>query len=133
MKYLFLLCLPTLFIGTGCLTTSVSTGSGETYRLKRSLNTFEVDVAGKLAEIHNAVQNGLRDLEISGIAHADAFSAMTEAKFADQTDFTITLLATSPRVVQIKIRIGIKGDRARSEMLFKTIERHFPQGRFSVQ
>jgi hypothetical protein len=133
MKYLFLLCLPALLIASGCLTSSVSTGSGETYRLKRSLNTFEVDVAGKLTEIHNAVQNGLRDLEISPIAQADAFSAMTEAKFADETDFTITLQATSPKVVKMKIRVGIKGDQARSEMLFKTIERHFPRGRFSVQ
>lgn len=117
----------------GCLTTSVSTGSGETYRLKRSLNTFEVDVSGTITEIHNAVQNGLRDLEISPIAHADSFSAMTEAKFADQTDFTITLQASSPRVVKMKIRVGIKGDQGRSEMLFKAIERHFPSGRFSVQ
>jgi hypothetical protein len=131
MRLLFLLCLPLLL--AGCLTTAVSTGSGETYRLRRHLNTFEVDVGGKLLEIHNAVQNGLRDLEIAPITNVDSFSSMTEAKFADQTDFTITLQASSPKVVKMKIRVGIKGDQARSEMLFKAIERHFPGGRFSVQ
>jgi hypothetical protein len=131
MKHPLLLCLP-LLLGS-CLTSSVSTGSGDTYRLKRSFNIFEVDVAGSLSDIHQAVQSGLQDLEISPIAHADRFSAMTEAKFADQMDFTITLRASSPEVVKMRIRVGIKGDQARSEMLFKAIERHCPRGRFSVQ
>lgn len=112
--------------------TTIDSGSDKQYQLKRVLNYWEVHVNGSLSDVHEAVINGVKDMQIKPYSHADSITAMVEGKFADQSDFTIKLTEDSPDVVTMRLRVGIKGDKVRTERLFHAIQRHFPKARFSM-
>jgi hypothetical protein len=127
---LLAICAAALF-ASGCSMT-IDTGSDTAYKLVRKGNFYDAMIAGKLADVHKAVEAGFKDLGLDVFASGDGSGSMFEGKFFDQKDFTVTLTQTAPDVVRMRIRVGMKGNKARSRQLFISFERHFPKARFGL-
>lgn len=133
MKVALLTCLTLLL--AGCVSTppvEVETDRGTTYQLVRSGQSYMADLHGVVPDIHQAIIRGLRDLRIRPILHNDAASALYEGKFADGEAFSVRIEQIQPRVVQMRIRVGMLADLPRAEYLFRQFEVHFPKDRFQV-
>ncbi len=119
----------TVVISLGaCKGTMVGGQGGGGYELKRSLtapNYWETSVTGDIANIHDAVLTGIKDLGL-GINEDkfDRLSGITEGAFADNTGFTIKLSRDAEGSVLIQIKVGLTGNKDRSIQLFQAITAH---------
>ncbi|HAR68088.1 MAG TPA: hypothetical protein DCR55_18080 [Lentisphaeria bacterium] len=132
IRYVLMAATAVLLVGCTTTGTTVNTDSGESYELRRSGNSFVVDVPSTIQDTHLAILRGFRDLRITPIMHNDAVSALYEAEFADATPFSVRLSQIDRHNVHLRIRVGTLADQPRAEYLFRQFESYFPDERFSL-
>ncbi len=129
MKKIFNL-LSTLFL-TGIIFTSVSgcvplligaaAGVGGYAWVKGEL-VHELNVP--VQKVHRAASRAMRDLKLAVYDDkGDRLSAKINAKFVDGTDININVEAKTERSAIVKIRVGLLGDKQKSEMIFSAIKK----------
>jgi len=76
-------------------------------------------------QLHEATVKGLQamDLELTQDEY-DRLSARMISKFADGKDVRINIDALTERTSKIKIRVGVFGDKMRSEMIYNSIQKN---------
>ena len=123
-------CLFAVVIGFwGCKGTMVGGQGGGSYELKRSMtapNYMEASVKGDIENIHTAVLAGIADLGL--IVKEDSYdkvSEIVEGTFADNDSFIIKLAHQADGTIQIRIRVGLTGNKDRSVQIFQAISGHF--------
>ncbi len=66
----------------------------------------------------------MRDLKLAVYDDkGDRLSAKINAKFVDGTDININVEAKTERSAIVKIRVGLLGDKEKSEMIFSAIKK----------
>ncbi|MCB9772350.1 MAG: DUF3568 family protein [Candidatus Omnitrophica bacterium] len=82
------------------------------------------DVSVSNEKLHRAVIRAVRDLKLAVYEDkSDRLSSKVFAKFADGTDVHINTVAKTERVATVKIRVGLLGDKEKSEMIFAAIQK----------
>jgi hypothetical protein len=75
-------------------------------------------------ELHKATISALKDLKVDITEDkSDRLSALVNGKFADGNKIVINIEAMTERTSRIKIRVGIIGDKDRSEMIYNAIKK----------
>lgn len=75
-------------------------------------------------KLHRAASRAMRDLKLAVMEDkGDRLSAKIHAKFADGSDATISVAARTERASTLKIRVGLLGDKDKSEMISTAIEK----------
>lgn len=75
-------------------------------------------------KLHRAASRAMRDLKLAVYEDkGDRLSGKINAKFADGTDVNIHIDAKTEYKSEIKIRVGVLGDKEKSEMIFTAIKR----------
>ena len=69
IRYVLMAATAVLLVGCTTTGTTVNTDSGESYELRRSGNSFVVDVPSTIQDTHLAILRGFRDLRITPIMH----------------------------------------------------------------
>lgn len=73
---------------------------------------------------HRAVSRAMRDLKLAVYEDSgDRLSARIHAKFSDGTDVNIVVSAKTERVSVVKVRVGLLGDKEKSEMILSAIKK----------
>lgn len=112
-----------LITAAGCipLVVGAAVGAGGYAWVKGEL---EKDYEVTAEKLHRAAVRGLRDLKlVVKEDKGDRISASIKAEFSDGTDVSIHVAAKTERVANIKIRVGLLGDKERSEMIINAIEK----------
>jgi len=82
----------------------------------------EMDVSAE--RLHVAAQRAMRDLKLAVMEDTgDRLAANIHAKFTDTTDVKISISAKTERTSTIKIRVGLLGDKEKSEIIFNAIQK----------
>lgn len=82
------------------------------------------EVAAPAEKLHRAISRAMRDLKLAVYEDkGDRLSAKITAKFADGTDVNINVEAKTERSSTVKIRVGLLGDKEKSEMIFSAIKK----------
>lgn len=82
------------------------------------------DVAVPAEKLHRAISRAMRDLKLAVYEDkGDRLSAKINAKFSDGTDVNINVEAKTERSSTVKIRVGLLGDKEKSEMIFSAIQK----------
>jgi len=112
-----------------CKGTVVKTQDQGRYELKRSMtapNYWETSVKGDIETIHTAVLAGIGDLGLTVTGdNYDKLSGIVEGTFADNANFTVKLAREADGTIQIRIKVGLTGNKDRSVQLFQAISAHF--------
>gem|GEM_PF-2379143 len=109
----------------GCQITSFQETDKGIYALERHFNTWQATIEASVTQVHEAIEEGLKDLEIKPItSNADDIAAVVQGMFADGMEFTVKATAIAPKQSRISIRCGMIGDKVRAEMLFRAIEKN---------
>ena len=110
------------FVSSGCVWLAVGAAAGAgTYAWISGV--LQKDFMVSAEELQNATRQGLRDLNVVIREQTeDRLSAIYRAKFADGENVTIDIVALTERSARIRIRIGVFGDQAKSEMILNAIE-----------
>ncbi len=75
-------------------------------------------------EVHAAVLKALKKLEITvKDEDKDRLSAVTKGKFADGKNLTVHIEAVTEKKSKLKIRVGVFGDRDRSEQILNLVKK----------
>lgn len=75
-------------------------------------------------KLHRAASRAMRDLKLAVYEDkGDRLAGKIVAKFADGTDVNIHIEAKTEYKSEIKIRVGVLGDKEKSEMIFSAIKR----------
>jgi len=75
-------------------------------------------------DLQQATERALRDLMVSvKEERKDRLSALYKAEFAEGQDMSVVIQALTERTAKVKIRVGIFGNKARSEMVLSAIEK----------
>lgn len=73
---------------------------------------------------HRAVSRAMRDLKLAVYEDkGDRLSAKIHAKFSDGTDVNIFIEAKTEKACVVKIRVGLLGDKEKSEMVLSVIKK----------
>lgn len=74
--------------------------------------------------LRRASVRGLRDLKVAIMEDVgDRVSARINAKFSDGANIDIAIDAKTEKVSTIKIRVGVLGDKERSELILNAIQK----------
>jgi len=83
---------------------------------------LEKNVDVSIEKTFNATKEGLRKLKLPVIEEKiDLHSATIKSEFSDGKNIGITIKALTERSTKIRIRIGLWGDRTKSEMILSAI------------
>ena len=86
---------------------------------------LEYNFDSSVSEVHDATLKALRK---TGLVVAqdvnDKHNAKLKSSYADGKDVNISISALTEKSSKIQIRVGVFGDRARSEALLNTIEKY---------
>lgn len=112
-----------LISASGCvpLVIGAAAGVGGYAWVKGELSHEVVVPAEKL---HRAASRAMRDLKLAVYEDkGDRLSAKINAKFVDGTDVSISIEAKTELSSTINIRVGLLGDKEKSEMIFSMIKK----------
>lgn len=75
--------------------------------------------------LYSAALKGAREMKLAIVEEkGDRISGQVKATFSDGKSADINIEAVTERSAKLRIRVGVFGDRARSEMIFKAIEKY---------
>ncbi len=78
--------------------------------------------AASISDAYNAALAALADMKLTPtLKKQDAFTGRIEGKMADGSDFFINLTARPKNITEIEIKIGIFGNRDRSQVFHERI------------
>jgi len=129
MKKIFLQCAPGFFtialllnvVGCVPLVIGAAAGVGGYAWIQGELVQ---DISTSAEKLHRATTRAMRDLKFAVYEdRGDRISAKVIAKFADGTDVKIYINAKTEYLAGIKIRVGILGDKEKSETILNAIKR----------
>lgn len=112
-----------LLSASGCvpLVIGAAAGAGGYAWYKGELSN---DVNVPAEKLHKAASRAMRDLKLAVYEDkGDRLSGKIAAKFSDGTDVNITVTAKTEVASIIKIRVGVLGDKEKSEMIFTAVKR----------
>ena len=124
IRYVLMAATAVLLVGCTTTGTTVNTDSGESYELRRSGNSFVVDVPSTIQDTHLAILRGFRDLPHYA-NHAQTMRvsrALRKQSSQDATPFSVRLSqidrhnVPSPGYVS-----GTLADQPRAEYLFSPV------------
>ena len=82
------------------------------------------DLSAATERVHRASSKAMRDLKIAVYEDTgDRISARIVAKFTDGTDVNIQINAKTEYQSVIKIRVGVLGDKEKSELILNAIKK----------
>lgn len=88
-----------------------------------TLGALEVDVAKPIDDVNRAVLTAMSDLNLNVTEHAkDSFGAHVVAKEAEGGDIKVNMVANSPAITRISIRVGLLGDEGKSRRILRAIQ-----------
>ena len=107
----------------GCVALVVGAAAGAgTLAFVKGILEYNVDQP--ISKAHKAVLAGLRDLGV--IVRSDevtSHNTTTKAEFEKGTDLTVELESLTELATKIKIRVGVFGDEAKSQMVLEAIKK----------
>lgn len=116
--------------GCGALLIGAAGGAGAVAWVKGEMKE-EIDKP--LDEVYAATGEALKELELPGaIEKKNALTAKIKSSFADRKDVVIVIKSLSGTSSEISIRIGMVGDRARSQKILNTIHKHLESEKAEV-
>ncbi len=75
-------------------------------------------------KLHRAASRACRDLKLAVYKDVgDRLNARINAKFVDGADVKIAIEAKTEQVANIKIRVGLLGDKEKSEIILRAIQK----------
>ena len=87
---------------------------------------MEKDFAVPLAKLHGATVKGLKHMGVKiDENESDKHIAKIKAHFADDEKVGIVITSVTERSSSIKIRVGLMGDKMRSEMILNAAKNYF--------
>lgn len=119
----FLLAAICLLGASGCVPLVIGAAAGVGgYAWVKGELVQEVSVSAE--KLHRASSRAMRNLKLAVYEDkGDRLSAKIKAKFADDTDVNIAVEAKTERSATVKIRVGLLGDKEKSEMIFSAIKK----------
>lgn len=77
-----------------------------------------------VAKTHQAVLQALKQLDIKVTSdQADRLAAVVQARLADGRAVKVSVDAMTERTAKVRIRVGVFGDRAKSEMIAAALDK----------
>jgi hypothetical protein len=109
-------CAPAVFVVGG------AAGAGAVVWVKGKL---EEELKLPLGKVHQASLAALKELELPVQEDKkDMLAAEIRSEFADGKDIWISIRSLTESSTKITIRVGMFGDRARSQRILDTVHRH---------
>ena len=108
----------------GCVPLLVGAAAGAGgYAFVRGALVKQFDVPAN--ELHQAAIKAIKSLDLTvTYDKGDRLSAKVRSEFADGKDVKIDVVAVTEETSQVKIRVGVVGDKLRSEMILSAIEKY---------
>jgi hypothetical protein len=86
---------------------------------------LEKDYLNPAEKLEQATNRGLKDLQlVIKEQERDRLSAKIRTQFADGQSVNIDIKALTEKSARLRIRVGVFGNRTRSEMVLNAIEKH---------
>ena len=110
-------------IAQGCvLIAAAGAGAGTIAYIKGEFSAME---AKKLDTAYNATKKALTQLKLSITKdNKDATSATIVARDAEDKKITVRLTEAGDNITKISIRIGVFGDKTKSEQIYQQIKKN---------
>ncbi len=126
-KFVCLILLITLMV-TGCTAAWIAGGAAfgaATYAYIQG--ELEAKYLTDFDTAWQASITGLEELQFEILNTTnDQLSGKIEARRSDGTPLRVKVEVISPRIVEVKVRVGLFGDKVVSERIQATIEKHIP-------
>ena len=82
------------------------------------------DVNVSAERLHRAASRAVRDMKLKTKEDkGDRLTAKIVAEFSDGTDVNISIAAKTERSATVSIRVGLLGDKEKSQMIFAAIQK----------
>jgi len=119
---LLIMVIVCLVTSSGCVAVIAGAAAGVGgYAWVKGALVKEFDVSSD--KLHDASLKAFKKLEIPvDVDKSDRLTATIRGEFADGRDVKIDIDALTERSAKIKIRVGLFGDRTKSEMIYNTIQ-----------
>ncbi len=122
----FVLCislLTTIPAFSGCIPLLIGAAAGAGgYAWIRGVLVKQYELP--VSKVHDAVLGAMKKLSLSvHYDKADRITAVTRAEFSDGKNVNIDINAVTEHSAQIKIRVGVFGDRMRSELILDAVDK----------
>ena len=86
---------------------------------------LEQNLNASAEKVHDAVAHSLNKLGLSIIEdHHDKLKGKVVAEFSDGQNVTVEVNALTERTTKLKIRVGVLGDKAKSEMILNEVKKN---------
>lgn len=86
---------------------------------------LEKEYEESVEKLHDASVKALEKLDILVTEDkVDHLTSLVKGKFADGKGITITITAVTEKVAKLRIRVGVFGDEAKSNLIASKIERY---------
>lgn len=121
---LALCCLALIFTTVGCvpLVIGAAAGVGGYAWVNGELAK---DYPVSTEKLYRAALRGVKSLNLIIVSEkSDRLSGKINAKFADGKTVDVNVEAVTERAAKLKVRVGIFGDKTKSEMVLKAIEKN---------
>ena len=107
---------------SGCVMLLGAAAGAGGYAWKRGSLEKKFDVPVK--ELHKAAVKGLQKLDIKPLEErSDNVSGRIVAEFADGKNLKISIEAITEKTSKLDIRVGVMGDKTKSEMVLNSLEK----------
>ena len=109
---------------SGCFPLLVGAAAGAGgYAFVRGALVKQFDVSA--TDLHQAVVKAIKSLDLDiKYDKGDRLSAKVRSEFSDGKDVKVDVVAITEETSQVKIRVGVVGDKLRSEMILSAIEKY---------
>ena len=113
----------TVFSQSGCFfLVGATAGVGAYVWVKGAL---EQNLNATAEKVHDATTKALNSQKLTIVLdQADRLKAKVVAEFSDGQNVTVEINALTEKTTKIQIRVGILGDKAKSELILNTIKRY---------
>ncbi len=118
----FLICA-SVMTASGCVPILVgaAVGAGGYAWIQGEL-VNELNVSAE--RLHRAATRAMRDLKLAVMEDkGDRLSAKIKAKYSDGTDVIITINARTEKTSTLKVRVGLLGDKEKSEIISTAVQK----------
>ncbi|MBI2195198.1 MAG: DUF3568 family protein [Planctomycetes bacterium] len=106
---------------SGCAAVIVGAAAGAGGAAYAAGNMDEV-VGKPVLEVHWAAQKALQELQLPVLEDVGTLKVKMKSKFSDGTEVWISLKKLSDTATRIRVRVGFKGDEARSSNILRAIK-----------
>ena len=122
-RVLSIFLLSFILMSSGCVPLVVGAAAGVGgYAWVKGELANDVNVSAE--RLHQAASRAVRDMKLrTKEDKGDRLTAKIVAEFSDGTDVNINIAAKTERSATIAIRVGLLGDKEKSQMIFAAIQK----------